>query len=105
MRLIDADKIKWRPTVSTMGLVIPEGQAFFVRKADIDDMPTVEADPIRHGKWIKIRYRTFLCSCCKRSVYLDGLNVTDQNENKLLRELYPYCHCGAKMEGKENELK
>ena len=53
MRLIDADAIKWRPTVHTIGLSIPDGQAYFVRKADIDDMPTVEAEP----KWIAVEER------------------------------------------------
>lgn len=65
----------------------------------LEEFEAADVEEVRHGKWIKIRYRTFICSCCKRSVYLDGLNVTDKNETKLLRELYPYCHCGAKMDG------
>ena len=91
MRLIDADKIKWRPTVHTIGLGIPEGQAYFVRKADIDDMPTVEAEPIRHGHWIEynmygeLRYKCSVCGAVK-----------------LFRTFY-CCECGAKMDEKENE--
>lgn len=94
MRLIDADKIKWRPTVHTIGLFIPKGEEYFVRKADIDDMPTIKAEPIRHGHWIphKIMFRTpfatnYDCSeCGKESFYTK------------------YCpNCGAIMDEKENE--
>lgn len=67
----------------------------------IDDVPTADVEEVKHGYWIKIRYQVYECSCCKRSVYLEGLNVTDENETKLLRELYPYCHCGAKMDKEE----
>lgn len=67
MRLIDADKIKWRPTVSTMGLVIPEGQAYFVRKADIDDMPAVDAKAITRCKDCILYRETGSVSCCTRS--------------------------------------
>ena len=72
----------------------------------VKEMPTDDVKEVRHEKWIKIRSRIFICSYCKRVVYLDGINVTDKvtdkNETKLLRELYPYCHCGAKMD-KETE--
>lgn len=70
-------------------------------ETEINVYDKVETEPIRHGRWIKMRYRVYQCSCCKRAVFLEGLNVTDENETKLLRELFPYCHCGAKMDGKE----
>jgi len=60
---------------------------------------TTDVEEVRHGKWIKMRYQVYECSCCKRSVYLEGLNVADENETELLRELYPYCHCGTRMDG------
>lgn len=63
--------------------------------ADIDTMPTVDAEPVKHGKWNKrttiaycrngifIDYDEYLCSECQR--------VTEIKEN--------YCsNCGAKMD-------
>lgn len=59
----------------------------------VQDAPAVDAEPVRHGRWIleacgfDMYRRTtdcvFKCSEC-------GLRA----ENK-----YPYCHCGAKMDG------
>lgn len=67
----------------------------------LENLPVADVQEVKHGKWIKKRYQIYECSRCKRSVYLEGLNVTDENEIKLLKELYPYCHCGAKMDRKE----
>lgn len=55
MRLIDADEIKWRPTVHTIGLFVPKGEEYFVRKEDIDDMPTVEVEVV--PKWIPVEVK------------------------------------------------
>ena len=82
------------------GCIVPKMYAKLAKYEDIAERPE-DVQKVKHGKWIKVRYRTFICSCCKRSVYLDGLNVTDKNETILLRELYPYCHCGAKMDLEE----
>lgn len=102
MRLVDAD-----------ALIPMEVHTIVVRKADgnevwesvlyaeqIDNAPTIDAEPIRHGRWIK---RTkvhpdlpndstynYECSDCS---YMDthGANVE-----------VPYCwHCGAKMDEEE----
>ena len=55
-------------------------------KAWVDDQPTVDAVPVRHGKWTQVGKRAVLyrCSNCK--------------------ELYPYAtkccpNCGTKMDG------
>lgn len=66
----------------------------------ISNMPTVEAEPVRHGKWIEeddYEYgeNTWRCSVCGEPyVLIEG--TPKQN-------LYNYCpNCGAKMdEGKE----
>ena len=52
MRLIDVDKIVWRTRIRFDRTEI---NTDFVFKQDIDAMPTVEAEPIRHGRWIDIK--------------------------------------------------
>ena len=44
MRLIDADAIPWE--------VAYIGEFPVITKEEIDNMPTVEAEPVRHGKWM-----------------------------------------------------
>lgn len=89
MRLIDVDEIK-----------LPQG---FFEKVDnvpkfyewLGTLPTVDAEPIRHGHWIE-EYKTddgkmVRCSAC-RMVYWIG---TGREGN--------YCpHCGSKMDQEEN---
>ena len=92
MRLIDADKIVWR----TQHFDKTALNIDFVFKEDIDAMPTVEAEPIRHGQWMlkcaDIVGETIICSECN-------------HERTLLNPVckYPkYCeNCNAKMDGKE----
>ena len=65
----------------------------------IYDLPSVEAEPVRHGKWLSdndaFKRMYLVCSLCKRATkipwYVGGF-------------LYDYCpNCGAKMEGEKNE--
>ena len=62
----------------------------------IDDAPTVQPERIK-GHWIAITSwnNTYKCSVCGRLL----VNITD-GKNKVAKN-YPYCHCGAKMEGGE----
>ena len=81
MRLIDADAI---PEVS---LDQKEEAAF---RATISKMPTIEAEPVRRGKWTRFYYRegdfTINCSLCDNPVMWRS----------------PYCPwCGARMEEQE----
>ena len=67
-----------------------------IRCALIDDAPTIDAEPVRHGQWLlnmemdrqiypaERVHRGFKCSLC-------GRKVRSKKE--------PYCHCGAKMDG------
>lgn len=74
--------------------VLQERTAF---KYDLMDAPTIEAEPIRHGRWIYKEYRTtkddaigfYLCSECGRANWIKEDN---------------YCpNCGAKMDEVERE--
>lgn len=83
MRLINADALM--------------SQAFSTRQGydavlieDIVNAPTVEAEPVKHGRWIIIDdVEKFLAKCSE----------CGRVEDTRLIEDYPYCHCGAKMDG------
>ena len=62
----------------------------------IDKAPTIDAMLIKHGRWIHDgggydgRDDWYHCSECNRTLNLIcGRKLED----------YPYCHCGAKMDG------
>ena len=84
MRLIDADNLKervWRLNV---------GAREFISQM-IDDTPTVDAEPMRHGLWnpkiIALGTMVFKCSECQK--------YSDVH--------WAYCsYCGAKMDGGED---
>ena len=54
----------------------------------LDAAPTVDAVPVRHGKWERVEYSFvggYRCSCCG---------------SKALDDSFNYCgYCGAKMDG------
>lgn len=88
MRLIDADRLK--QYFDIVG-VNDYGCSF----ATIDSQPTVDAEPVRRGKWVEIgsgfNYH-FECSECG---WKDGYPFNERHK---------YCpNCGAKMEKCENE--
>ena len=87
-RYIDADLLK---------LQIERGAEMTergIRLLDLSQQPTVDAAPVVHGRWIKAVAYDFAgilggykCSIC-------GRFCADNTE--------PYCHCGAKMDGKDD---
>ena len=73
MRLIDADKLKQRlPTFSSV----------------IDEMPTIDAQPVKHGRWIVADDGVTRCSIC--------YGASDYERS--------FCgDCGTKMDGGERQ--
>lgn len=60
--------------------------AIKVMEMIIDEMPTIEAEPIKHGEWIPDDYEYNHCSECSY-------------EHESPEYVTPYCpNCGAKME-------
>lgn len=85
MRLIDADKLKkhyawWKG--GTREMTMDEAKSDF--DCIVDLQPTVEAEPIKHGRWIEDEYGIPHCSECK------AIN------NTVYRTFCP--NCGAKMD-------
>lgn len=65
--------------------------------------PTTDVEPVRHGNWNVRHLRRsalcLICSACGRKVDNDNLGILlEFGEYGVVRHLYPYCHCGAKMD-------
>ena len=92
MRLIDADKLPTKHGVNVGANY--GGLRAIVFKKDIDNAPTVDAEPVKHGRWLKTgqsfvnpnKFRNYFCSEC-------GLELDEH-----IRSKPNYCpNCGAKM--------
>lgn len=61
----------------------------------VDEQPTIEAAPVKHGEWINessIREYKFICSACGEIFFSAGI------------ESFRFCPiCGAKMDGERKE--
>lgn len=92
-RYIDADKAleifdEW---IDTTG-VLPKGTSYYYEaQGCIEDTPTEDVAPVRHGRWISYGIGfgfSYKCSACG---YIDGYPFNDRHN---------YCpRCGAKMDG------
>lgn len=116
MRLIDADALekaiyKWMPKYEGTwmdGWISPIENLMILIMMTIQEQPTVDAEPVRHGKWI-IRdnpgtgwYR-ITCSECGEDVTSNAPCIGFFPNAKVT---WDYCpECGAKMDGerKDNE--
>ena len=67
-------------------------------RACVDNAPSIDIEPKR-GEWIEIGTisHSYKCSVCGRTLF-----HTTVGKNHVT-EYYPYCHCGAKMKGAEDE--
>lgn len=100
MRLIDADALKAIRFVSTKHKE-PEVEAYMRGWNDavdsiIENAPTIEAEPIKHGQWIESWGGIWhSCSVC------GGIPPFNMRGDDIPT---PYCpHCGAKMDLDEVE--
>ena len=96
MRLIDADAAidalkELTANGTNKGMVFGEDAVH-----RIEMLPSIQPER-KTGHWIAITSwnNTYKCSVCGRLL----VNITD-GKNKVAKN-YPYCHCGAKMEGGE----
>lgn len=92
MRLIDSDKIPYTDLNSDM----PQSKVrvYVAFKERIDEMPTIEAELVRHGTWIfSPDHAEGICTRCNFKIYGRPYN------NTYMIVPYNYCpNCGAKME-------
>ena len=68
----------------------------------IDNMPTADVEPVRHGRWIKSKAGGVLCSECYS--YAPNVEKGSFTTRRIEQEKSAYCPCcGAKMDGGNNE--
>lgn len=75
----------------------------------IDDEPTADVEPVRHGQWIRGKNKSafpakppaiWYCSCCGEMIRYNDSTSTYQKKKKKVNEVNPRCRrCGAKMDG------
>lgn len=87
-RYIDADALKMDLSSiapADFGYLADALIGLIIAKNVIDNAPTADVAPVRHGRWIASHDEFCVCSICKYPVYV-GWNQTN------------YCpNCGAKM--------
>lgn len=86
-RYIDADNLIHHDIEDINGDVLD-----VIHAADIDNAPTVDVAPVRHGRWKELDEEgCYSCSVCGNPwIIIDG---TPQDN-----EMYFCPHCGAKMD-------
>lgn len=101
MRLIDADELKIDYGF-TWDDITPTHEEMY---ALIDRQPTIDAVPVRHGRWIKMSDadgQYYCCSECGEELYRKWTfdREFDIFPKKKSIEKTMYCsNCGAKMDG------
>ena len=98
MRLIDADALQRHKQLEAFG----NGQYEDVEVVygnDIDNAPTIEAEPVKHGWWVRDGIDKWRCSVC--GVGDNYAYAWDGGGAKLQDNYCP--NCGAKMEGGTDE--
>ena len=111
--------IKKEPIVEfiTKGLNNPDKDKAFGHDAieiltEIECAHTAEVEEVRHGEWkLKSEIRQLLddvdeefyveCPICHRIEWVPYI-LTEEKTLEYANEHYPYCHCGAKMDGGKN---
>lgn len=100
MRLIDADALykdicDSLNEMTRIGIAV-DGEWLWGKLNDsLENAPTIEPEPQRTGRWIQIeesiKVSNYKCSECGRTIW------DDRGYDPYVD--YPYCHCGARMEG------
>lgn len=101
-RLIDADELKMCIRTLAKDIARVNGGVDDVTMAlkeaydMVDEAPTIDAEPVRHGRW-EYQYNDSICSACG---YVNRCEPITRYRNDS-----PYCpKCGAKMDGgKDND--
>ena len=76
-----------------------DGVDFILEK--LDAIPEADVEPVRHGHWIKVMEH--LCTPDSLPVETGHFHYECSECKHCEEVMEPYCNCGAKMDGKENE--
>jgi hypothetical protein len=98
MRLIDADALANYANNQIVGITAN----------DIMRFPTVDAEPVRHGRWIRAeakgypvkRSSIWYCSECGEKIKYNDTLGRYQKTKRTVSQVNPRCRkCGARMDG------
>ena len=86
-RYIDANML-YNDMLNGMAMTGYQSRALSI----IERQPNADVQEIKHGKWVGYKYKEdfYSCSICGRSIECPTYPPNIK---------YPYCHCGAKMDG------
>lgn len=60
-------------------------------REEVNQIPMIEAEPVKHARWIDPVHGVYKCSNCRSFLDFEGVNAGRGDAN--------YCpHCGAKMD-------
>lgn len=77
---------------------------------NMSKIPTADVAEVKHGEWVLMGTEMFMdgshsskfcCSLCSREIGV--CHEHDSDKYRYAKVMYPYCHCGAKMDGGEQE--
>ena len=96
MRLIDAEHLKWNVGGIKCGTLTVAYLNWILEHEE----PTVDAEPVRHGRWNFEGWDTYTCSSCSAVYGTEQLTALQQYNTD---PVFPrYCpNCGAKMDGEK----
>ena len=98
MRLIDAENL-WLTTEYT-----EDGNVHkYYEQWEVDEAPTIDAEPVRHGKWTECEYENGInfhrCSVCGQLDMYQGIFTDSGDRGFIFYYKRQYCpNCGAKMD-------
>lgn len=107
-RLIDADalleNVQYRPTADNKNAEIIDRCVKITRRL-IENAPTIEAEPVRHGHWVKCQWKSniWYCSECGEKINYKQNRRTYNIPKVPVWQKNKRCRrCGAKMGGAED---
>ena len=97
MKLIDPKKIRFAMAPIAPFLVGNSVHYEWIAFRDeVNQIPIIEAEPVKHAHWIKQKREIFKCSNCGNYLDFGGVNAGRGDAN--------YCpNCGAKMDEKTDD--
>lgn len=99
MRLIDADALDMFERLNSY-----YGDAWRDAQKEIDEAPTVDAEPVRHGKWLPCDKKGYILTetALRDGRRWYGYKCSECNNIYHGNAFTKYCpNCGAKMDGGE----
>lgn len=107
MRPIDADELK-KDLGEVLINLMKSHETSRIEKVGfaldvVDEAETLDVAPVVHAKWkvveVDATQTKFACSKCGRTIECG--NDYFMKPTKHIGAIYPYCHCGSKMDGDE----